>query len=434
MAGGSIFTVGVSWRTAPIDLRERLVYPDEDIPEKLAELAGLPNIDECMILSTCNRIEIYGAVSRGNIISAVAEARAFLSHSRRVSVDEIAGKVYEHIGIDAVEHAFRVASALDSMVLGESQILGQVKDSYGLAVRANTSGPLLSRCMERAFLVAKRVRTETGISKGAANVSTVAVELARRVFGKLEGKDVLVVGAGKMSGLAARHLRASGATQVYVTNRSSERAQELAREVDGQERPWAALSELLTLADVIISSTGAREPIISRALMKDVMKARRHRPLVIVDTAVPRDVEPTVASLDGVYLFDIDDLERVVAENLKERQREADSARELVSGEVKGFEDWLRSQRVVPTIRSLREHFHEIASAEVEKIVQQISDENDPVARAAIVRRLSTLIVNKLLHTPMTALKTGQDPDLDKLVEVTQRLFDLDKKKKESAS
>ncbi len=425
MAGGSIFAVGLSWRTAPVEVRERLAFPDEEVAPALEQLLASPNIDEGMILSTCNRVEIYGAVSRGNLLSAVAEARAFLSHARKVPAEEIAASVYEYTGKEAVEHVFRVAAALDSMVVGETQILGQVKDSYGVAVQANTSGPLLSRCLERAFQVAKKVRTDTGISRGAANVSTVAVELARRVFGELEGREVLVVGAGKMSALAARHLRAQGASQIYVTNRSPERARALAEEIEGLDRPWEALPELLKTSDVVISSTGAREPIIGRKLAKQTMKARRYRPLVIVDIAVPRDVEADVARLDGVYLFDIDDLERVVAENMKERQREADAAASLVQAEVQTFEAWLRSQRVVPTIRSLRQHFQEIADAEVEKAVQQISRETDPEKRAHIVRRLSSLIVSKLLHTPMTALKAGEDPDLDNLVQVTHKLFDL---------
>ena len=419
------FVVGLSWRTAPVAVRERLAYRDDEITAALEELLTTVGFDEAMIVSTCNRVEIYGAAVRTDPMVAAAEARAFLARSRSVPGELIADQLYEHGGREAVRHVFRVAAALDSMVLGESQILGQVKDAYGAALRANACGPLLQRWMERAFAVAKRVRTETGISRGAANVSSVAVELARRVFGDLAGKGVLIVGAGKMSALAARHLVSAGADCIWVTNRSAERAQELAAEIDGQARAWEDLPGLLAVADVIISSTGASEPVLTRPLMKAAMKARRFRPMVVVDIAVPRDADPAIARLDGVYLFDIDDLERVVAENLKERRREAEAAEEIVTAEVAEFDRWIRTQRVVPTIRSLRQHFQTVAEAEAERTIAVLRRDHTAEERERAIRRLGQLIVNKLLHTPMTALKAGDDPDLEKIVEVTHRLFDL---------
>jgi glutamyl-tRNA reductase len=269
------------------------------------------------------------------------------------------------------------------------------------------------------------VRSETGVSRGAANVSSVAVELARRVFGDLEGKVILVIGAGKMSALAARHLRVAGARSILVTNRSPDKAAQLAAEVEGTARPWNELPQLLAEADVVLSSTGATEPILRPRLVKDAMKARRWRPLVIVDIAVPRDADPAIGRFDGVYLFDIDDLERVVAENLKERQKEAEAAMSIVEIEVIELRRWLRAQRVVPTIRSLRERFHQIAMAEAERCIGGLGGQAGDAEVQKAIRRMSELIANKLLHTPLSALKASEHTDVDTMVEVTQRLFAL---------
>ena len=428
MAGpGEMFVVGLSWQTAPVAVREKLAFRDEEVAEQLSELLACPDVDEAVILSTCNRVEIYGATSAGAAISAAAaaaEARSFLARSRGVPAEGLAEHLFERLDVEAVRHLFRVAAALDSMVVGESQILGQLKDAYGAAVRAEATGPVLSRSMEKAFQVAKRVRSETGISRGAANVSSVAVELARRVFGDLVGKTVLVVGAGKMSKLAARHLRAAGTAALLVTNRSPERAAELAAEVEGTARPWDELRELVAASDVVLSSTGSREPILTRDLVKRAMKARRWRPQVIIDIAVPRDAHPAVGKIDGVYLFDIDDLERVVAENLKERQKEADQADGIIEVEVVEHEKWLRSQRLVPTIKSLREHFHQVAAGEADRCVRGLAAARTPAEIEQAVRRMGELIANKLLHLPLRALK-GSEADVEVMVEVTHRLFSL---------
>jgi glutamyl-tRNA reductase len=279
--------------------------------------------------------------------------------------------------------------------------------------------------VERAFGVAKRVRSETAIARGAANVSSVAVELAKRIFGDLAGKLVLVVGAGKMSDLAARHLRSDGASEILVTNRSPERADELARKVDGQARPWDDLEKLLGISDVVISSTGSREPIIERALMKRVVKARRHRPIFLIDIAVPRDVEQECGKLDNVYLYDIDDLQRVVADNRAERQKEASSAERIVEVEVGQFVAWLKGQGVVPTIKDLRERFREIAIAEAQKTIASLGGKLDGPGEQA-VRAMAEAIANKLLHPPLMALRHG-DEDVEQLVVATRKLFGLEK-------
>jgi glutamyl-tRNA reductase len=426
VAAGDVFVVGVSWRTAPVGVRERLAFRDDEVDNALADLTGSPDIDEAVILSTCNRVEIYGSCAAPGIAAAAAQARSFLARSRGVAAEGLATHIFERVDVEAVRHLFRVASALDSMVVGESQILGQLKDAYGAAVRAQAAGPILGRSMEKAFQVAKRVRSETGVSRGAANVSSVAVELARRVFGDLHAKTVLVVGAGKMSALAARHLHSAGAAGILVTNRSPERAAELATEVDGSPHPWGDLERLFTEADVVLSSTGAGEPILTAKLVKSAMKARRWKPLVIVDIAVPRDAEPAVGKLDGVYLFDIDDLQKVVRDNIAERQKEADAAGALIDAEVAEHRKWLRAQRVVPTIKSLREHFHQVAAAEVDRCIREIEKATTAEETEKAVRRMGELIANKLLHLPMSALKAGEHAEVEVLVEVTNRLFALD--------
>jgi glutamyl-tRNA reductase len=427
----NVFVVGLSWRTAPVAVREQLAFRDEELPGALAELCAAPGIAEAMLISTCNRVEIYGVTTAsapvGAEADATAAARSFLSRSRGVAAEQVAEHIYDHVEVDAVRHVFKVAAALDSLVVGEAQILGQLKAAYGVATTAGMSGAVLGRCLERAFGVAKRVRTETGISRGAANVSSVAVELARRVFVDLSGKVIAVVGAGKMSALAVRHLREAGAGSILVTNRSPEKAEALAAEVDGEARPWEQLESILASADVVISSTGSREPVLTVPLFKKVAKARRHRHMVVIDIAVPRDADPAIGGMDGVYLFDIDDLRKVVDSNLQARNQEAEQALRIVEHEVAAFDQWLHSQRVVPTIRSLRDHFTAVAEAEIQRTLKQLaSKEHSAEQRDDAVRRLGQLIVNKLLHTPLTALKETEPSEVDSLVRAANQLFGLD--------
>jgi glutamyl-tRNA reductase len=313
------------------------------------------------------------------------------------------------------------------MVVGEAQILGQLKESYKFAGTAGTSGPVLSRAIERAFGVAKRVRTETAIARGAANVSSVAVELAGRVFGNLAGKSVLVVGAGKMSSLAARHLYSNGAQRIVVTNRSPEKAEALAEEIEATARPWAELEQLLAAADVVISSTGAREPVLTKAMFKKVAKARRYRPMMVIDIAVPRDAEPSIQDVDGVYLFDIDDLDKVVAANLAERQKAAEHAGKIVEHEASQFEHWLSSQGVVPTIRALREKFAAIGDAEVAKALDQLArKELTRDQQRELIQRVVQLVINKLLHQPMAVLRGAAPGDAAERAGVLAELFALE--------
>ncbi|HEY0190709.1 MAG TPA: glutamyl-tRNA reductase [Kofleriaceae bacterium] len=405
-----LFVVGISWRTAPVAVREKLAFREEELAGALQAIKTELPVAEALLISTCNRVEVYGVSRPG--ADATGPVRGFLAANRGLAEGEVAEVLYDRRGPGAIRHVFSVASALDSLVLGEAQILGQLKDAYGVAGAAGTSGPLLGRCLERAFGVAKRVRTETAIARGAANVSTVAVDLAKRVFGDLDGKSVLVIGAGKMSRLAARHLYASGAHRIVVTNRSPEKAEALAAEIDGIARPWDELERLLAEADVVISSTGARQPILTKPLLKRVTKARRWRQLVVIDIAVPRDAEPAIGELDGVYVFDIDDLEKVVAANLAERAKAAEHAGKIVEHEAGQFEHWMRSQGVVPTIRALRDKFAKVAEAEMQKTLDQLArKDHSPAQQREAIQRLVNLVVNKLLHPPTAALREATPDD-----------------------
>lgn len=422
--GPELFTVGISWRTAPVAVRERLAVPDDELAAVLAALKRAPEITEAMLVSTCNRVEIYGASAEGAGAAAVAAARRILPESRGVAPGEVASVLFGHAGGAAIRHVFRVASALDSLVVGEAQILGQLKGAYQAATAVGATGPIVRRCLERAFGAAKRVRAETAIAKGAANVSSVAVELAARVFGDLRGKHVLVVGAGKMSALAARHLRRAGVETLVVTNRSPERAAALARELEAVARPWAELEQLLATADVVISSTGAREPILTVPMFKRVTKARRWRPIMVIDIAVPRDADPAIAEQDGVYSFDIDDLEKVVSANLEQRKHAAVAAEAIVAHEIGHFEQWIAAQPVVPTILALRQHFHEVAVAEVERLLHTLAKKELPVTeRDQAIRRAVDLVIARLLHHPQMALKSA---DAETLARAAHRLFPLE--------
>ena len=416
-----LLVVGLSHRSAPLGVREKIAFGEDEQEAALAQLQHLAAIGESMLLSTCNRVEVFAAAPDPS--RAVVEVAAFLTQKGGQS---LADHLYDHVGAAAVKHVFRVASSLDSLVVGEPQILGQLKDAYQLAARAGSVGPLLGRCLERAFGVAKRVRSETAIARGAANVSSVAVDLAKRIFGSLDGKIVLVIGAGKMSDLAARHLREDGVDTIRVINRTEGRARELAERIGGVPVPWEALDEELLLADVVISSTGARQPVLTKVRLKAVLKARRYRPLFIVDIAVPRDVEADAGKLDGVYLFDIDDLENVVAQNRKGRDDEAQSAERIVEAETAQFLAWVRAQGVVPTIKELRERFLSVALAEVERTLAALGGRLDNAGQAS-VRSMAEAIVAKLLHTPLMALKSNEEVDL--LVAATRRLFALEGKK-----
>ena len=428
-----LFVVGMSWRMAKVAVREKLAFREDELAETLLAITRELPVAEALLISTCNRVEVYGVAKPG--ADATTELRAWIAKRRNVRLAEVGEALYERRGSAAIRHVFSVASSLDSLVVGEAQILGQLKDAYAFAGTAGTSGPVLSRAVERAFGVAKRVRTETTIARGAANVSSVAVELAGRVFGNLAGKNVLVVGAGKMSSLAAKHLYSNGAQKIVVTNRSPEKAEALADEIEATARPWAELEQLLVEADVVISSTGSREPVLTKPMFKKIAKARRYRPMMVIDIAVPRDAEPAIADVDGVYLFDIDDLDKVVAANLAERQKAAEHAGKIVEHEAGQFEHWLRSQGVVPTIRALREKFAQVADAEVQKALEQLARKDlTRDQQREMLQRVVQLVINKLLHQPMAVLRGSSPEDAELRAGVVAELFALEISDQEPAS
>ncbi len=398
---GTLFVSGMSHRTAPIELREQLALEEDKLREILRTLHATGACSEGMVLSTCNRVEIYGVAD----VPREARRLAFslLCQQRGVELAAVEPLLYLKTDADAVHHCFRVASSLDSMILGEPQILGQVKDAFSLARRCQTVGPLLHGVMTQAFTVAKKVKTETEVARHAVSVSFAAVELAKKIFGGLRGKSVLLIGAGKMGELAAKHLVDQGVFPLYVTNRTWSRARELSEVLPGTAVPFEEWREALARVDIVITSTGAPEPIISKEDVQQALQARRSRPLFFVDIAVPRDVEPGVNDLDNVFCYDIDDLQQVVEANLRERLREAQKAEALVAREVGKFLSRLKALEVVPTIVSLREKLETIRQGEVAKALARLPDAS-PDTRAAI-EALSSAIVNKILHAPTVKLR-----------------------------
>ncbi len=419
MSSRDIVVIGLSHRTAPLALRERLAVPAAELGADLRGLLATGALDETVVISTCNRVEVYLAARDAR--AGAGAARAWLA-SRAVATS-LEGHLYERAGGDAVQHAFRVASSLDSMVVGEPQILGQVKEAFGAAEAAGTTGTLLSRCFQRAFAVAKRVRSETAIAAGAVSVSSVACELAAKVFGRLEGRRVLLVGAGEMAEAAARHLHGAGA-RIVVANRSLERAEALAREHGGEARTLDQLQAELILADVVISSTASPGFVITREAMQAVVKARRHRLMLLVDIAVPRDIDPRVGDLENVFLYDVDHLESVSRGAADARRREAESAERIVHEEVAEFELWRKSLALTPTIVALRARFREIVVAELARTVPRLQGLGDEDRKT--LDRMADAIVNKLLHQPLTALKKDAESEGSaQLLDAAQQLFAL---------
>ena len=397
----ALFVSGLSHRNAAVELREQLAVDEDKLRELLADIAAASVVREAIILSTCNRVEVYA------VADVPSEARALmfrkLCRHRGVEPAAVEAALYTFAEADAIRHAFRVASSLDSMVIGEPQILGQVKDAFALAQSCEAVGPSLHSLFTQAFAVAKKVRSETEIARHAVSVSFAAVELAKKIFAGLQGKAVLLVGAGKMSELAARHLVEQGVFPVYVTNRTWARAQEMARALSGTAVPFDELSTALAAVDIVVTSTGAPEAVIRRDTVQRVMHGRRGRPLFFIDIAVPRDVEATVGSLEDVYCYDIDDLKQVVDANLRERVREAHRAEALVEREVAKFLARLGDVEVIPTIVSLRERLEAIRTGEVKRTLARLPDATSETREA--IEAMSTAIVNKILHAPITKLR-----------------------------
>jgi glutamyl-tRNA reductase len=390
--------IGVNHKTAPIELRERIAISRDELPDATRALAAQPGVSECMIVSTCNRVEMLAAVE-----SPETDLTHFLHKHFGLDQALLAPHIYEHRDREAVRHLFRVSASLDSMVVGEPQILGQVKEAFAAARAAGTVSGQLEHLLQSAFAAAKRVRTETAIGSNSVSIASVAVELARKIFGSLQGRTVFLVGAGKMSELAARHLVQQGAGAILVTNRTLERARQLAEPFDGRVIPFEKLYETATEADIVISSTGAPHPIFRREHGQQFMQRRRNRPMFFIDIAVPRDVDPAMNKVEGIFVYDIDDLQQVAASHIAERQTQAGDAEALINAEVERFHQRRRAVNVAPAIVSLQHQAEEIRQNEIKRMHARLGVLNEE--QLAAVEALTRGLVNKFLHPPMQALK-----------------------------
>ncbi|WP_305045252.1 glutamyl-tRNA reductase [Geoalkalibacter sp.] len=418
----NILVVGLSHKTAPVEIREKVAFAPTAMEKPLRRMLALPAVTEGVIVSTCNRVELY-ATSR-DVEAATAQLKRFLAEYHGLAADVLAPHLYDLSGPDAIRHVFRVASSLDSMVIGEPQILGQIKTAYGYACDYKTSGVILNRFLHKAFSVAKRVRTETQIASNAVSVSFAAVELARKIFDTLTDKTVLLIGAGEMCELAARHFVTNGVAQVLVTNRTYERAVKLAQEFNGKPILFENFADNLHRVDIVLASTGAPNYVLHQRQVEEVIKQRRHKPMFFIDIAVPRDIDPKINDIDNCYLYDVDDLQGVVQSNLKERQKEAKKAEAIVEEEIGQFHQWMSGLDVVPTIVALRKRFDEIRQAELEKTFANLKDLNGKERQA--IEAMAQAIINKALHQPITVLKSAQNNAAgDNYVEALRTLFNL---------
>jgi glutamyl-tRNA reductase len=421
-----IVIVGLSHKTAPIDVRERLSFSEAMVPDALRMLMRYDGIRESIILSTCNRVEIYSYVQD----SAYGEEqiKKFISDYHKLPPENLQHSLYVYADAQGVRHAFRVASSLDSMVVGEPQILGQLKDAFDLALNTKTTSAVLNKLFKKAISVAKRIRTETRIAESAVSISFAAVELSRKIFGSLEGKTVMLLGAGEMAELAARHLQHNGVKSVLVANRTFERAVELASEFNGSAVHFEDFPSEMVMSDIVICSTGAPTHVVKYDMVTKAIKVRRNKPIFLIDISVPRNIEPEVNKIDNVFLYDIDDLKSVVDSNIEGRAKEAEKAEKIITQEVETYLEWEQSLDAVPTIVELREKVENIRRTELDKTLCQLNGITDDQRRA--IELMSSAIVNKIVHAPVVVLKqAASDPESSDLLAFARRLFNLDRKR-----
>ena len=417
-----LLITGVSHKTAPVEIRECLAFAEGTLAAALADLKSRPGVSEAVILSTCNRVEI--TVTTDDQTDPRATVERFLADHKAVNTTSIGPHLYRHEGREAIHHLFRVAASLDSMVVGEPQILGQLKAAYAAAKDNGAICGWLDSLLSRSFSVAKRVRSETGIGQMAVSVSYAAVELARKIFGSLNNRTVMLVGAGKMSELAARHLRRSGASHVFVTNRTHERAVEMARLFQGTPVEYARFTSMLPEVDILIASSGAPHYILHKEEMHRVISARRNKPMFLIDIAVPRNIEPTINELDNVFLYDIDDLQEVVNSNLRERMKEADHAESLVTSEVERMMARLQIAEVTPIIVGLQEQLEQIRAAELEKARRKLGPLTPQQEEA--LEALTRGIINKIAHGPISELRSqAGKPEGEHVIATIRKAFHI---------
>jgi len=415
--------IGLNHKTAPVELRERLAVNESDIADILQQRIQHPSIREAALLSTCNRVEM--TVVTHDPDAAIAAVHEWFSEKSGMDMEDVCEHLYSFTTDQAIRHLFSVAAGLDSLVLGEPQILGQVKASYEHALAAGSAGHVLHRLYQSTFAAAKRARSETGIGKQAVNISSCAVELARHIFGDLAGKTVLLMGAGEMAELAARHLRGNGCTDILVANRTLKRAQNLALEFEGHALTMEQLPDYLDAADIVLSSTGASTFVLLPDTVQEAMKKRRGDPMFLVDIAVPRDIDPRIGDIDGVYLYDIDDLQQVVQGNVEHREQEAEQAGEIINEETAQFQRWLKSLESVPLIRSIQQQMDVRRREEMEKALRYMKGFNADQIEA--VERFSKSLMKRYMHPTLSTLKKlPDDIEGDLLMGAVTRLFDID--------
>jgi glutamyl-tRNA reductase len=418
-----IILLGLNHNTAPVEIRECLAFNGNETRIALKKLMTQPSIAEVLLVSTCNRIEVLLTVKDEN--QAVDIAKSFLSGFKKIPISDFEESLYFFNGDEAVRHIFRVASSLDSMMVGEPQILGQIKEAYRIATIAKSSSVILNRLLHKTFFVAKRVRSETGIGDHAVSISYAAIELGKKIFGTLENKEVLLIGAGEMAELAVEHLLNNRSGHITVANRTFDHGVNLARRFKGSVVRFEEIVDVLNQVDVIISSTGSPNFVIQHDQIKPLMRKRRNRPLFFIDIAVPRDIDPGINRISNVYVYDIDDLKEIVDENIEDRNREAIKAERIIDEAVIRFRQWLTSLDVVPTIIDLRKKSNELMQKELAKTINALNPLSDKERQA--IENMAKSLVNKILHAPTTFLKqNGCYGDKAVSVDLARKLFDLD--------
>jgi len=419
----NILVIGLNHTKAPLDIREKLFFPEEKLKEPLYKLKELEGIKAGLILSTCNRTEIYAHAKTGK--ETIEELKEFLSESKNYPLSEFEPYLYIYQSKEALLHIFKVASSLDSLVIGEPQILGQFKKSFHIATEAETVDYILSQIMTKALEAAKKVRTETGIAKNAVSISSCAVALAKKIFGQLQDKSVMVIGAGEMAELALEHLISDGVSKILVVNRSFGKAKRIASNIGGEAVQYDNYMDYLEEIDIIITSTGAPHILIKAQDIKNIMRKRKYKPIFLIDISVPRNVDPSINDIDNAYVYDVDDLKLIMEKNIMRRQQEVSNAEKIIDKEVNKLISWYNSLAVIPTIKSLREKFESIRQAEIRRILKNSKNSFGERERE-LIEAFSKAYMNKILHEPMTKLKklSESDDGLEQ-VEVARRLFNI---------
>ena len=412
----SLITLGINHKTAPLKLRERLAFTPQSLPEALSSLKRLSHVEEASILSTCNRTELY-CVTSSDIDQEIIH---WFSQFHGLEIDQIKEHLYLYKHEETIRHAMEVASGLDSMVLGEPQIAGQMKDAYALANENGTIGQLLGKLFQRAFAVSKQVRTDTDIGSSPVSVAFAAVSLAKQIFGDLKQTTVLLVGAGETIELATRHLHSQGVGNIIIANRSIERAQSLADKFNGQAISLQHIGEHLYRSDIVISSTASPLPIIGKGTVERALKQRKHQPIFMVDLAVPRDIEPEVSELDDIYLYSVDDLQSVIEANMENRQQAAQQANEIIDVQVQHFLEWQRSLGSVDIIAQIRQNTQDITNDVLSKAKKQLAAGQ---RAEEVLDFLAHTLTNKFLHQPSTKLRQASQEDRDDILNIAQDLF-----------